>query len=274
MAPARTGSAPVFRRIADDLRIQIEDGTLAPGDQLPTQLELVERYGVARMTVRQALAELVNSGLVVTRPPTGMFVRDRKRVTYRPQAEFQQATSETMDRFMAAITDEGRTPTQTIDVSLVQAPEEVARRLGVDAGTIVALRKRTRSVNGEPFNINDSFYPLDVVRDSEILSPVDVARGTNQVLTDLGYQQDRAIDEIFVRMPRPDEVHRLELPAGTPVAVHICTGFTADERPVRCTVNVLAGDRHVVVYERTRSVDGAVSAIPSDAPFAGESDPR
>lgn len=265
----RSGPGPVFRRIADELRIQIEDGTLGPGDQLPTQQDLVERYGVARMTVRQALNALVNEGLVVTRPPTGMFVRDRKRVTYRPQAEFTPATSATMDRFMAAIADEGRKPSQTIDVSLVQAPTEVARRLDMAPGTTVALRKRTRSVDGEAFNINDSYYPLDVVKDSEILSPIDVARGTNQVLTDLGFFQTRAIDEFFVRMPRPEEVHRLALPAGTPVVVHFCTGFTADERPVRCTVNILAGDRHAIVYERTRQSDE--TAPPSDAPFAGES---
>jgi GntR family transcriptional regulator len=258
----------MFRRIADDLRAQIDSGTLGAGDQLPTQHDLVARYNVARMTVRQALVQLVNEGLVVPRPPTGMFVRDRKRVTYRPQAEFRRATSETMDRFMNAITQEGRTPTQTIDVSLVSAPDDVAQRLAVEPGSTVALRKRTRSIDGEPFNINDTYYPVEIVRDSEILSPVDVARGTNQVLTELGFQQMRAIDEFYVRMPRPDEAHRLDLGPGTPIALHICTGFDASGRPVRCTLNVLPGDRHVIVYERTRP-EGQ-SDITSDAPFAGE----
>lgn len=271
--PSARASLPLFRRIADDLRAKIQTGELPPGAQLPTQLELVEAYGVARMTVRQALAELTNEGLVVARRPQGVFVRERKRVTYRPQAEFQRAPSQAMDRFMADIVGEGRNPSQSIDVSLVSAPPDVAHRLQLPAGTTVALRKRTRSINDEPFNANDSYYPVDIVRDSEILSPEDVPRGTNQVLTDLGFEQMRAIDEFYVRMPNPDEIHRLDLAPGTPVAVHICTGFTVDGRPVRCTVNVLPGDRHVIMYERLRPAEGREEddeETPSDAPFAGE----
>jgi DNA-binding GntR family transcriptional regulator len=255
---------PVYRRIADELRARIDSGELPPGAQVPTQQELVEQYGVARMTVRQALKVLENDGLVVSRRPQGLFVRDRAKMTYRPQAEFQRAPSDVMDRFMAAITSEGRSPSQTIEVSLVNAPAEVAQRLRVQVGATIVARRRVRWINGDPFNLNDSYYPLDLVNDSEIMSPDDVPRGTNQVLSDLGHHQVRAIDEIYVRMPTPEQIRRLELGPGTPVAVHLCTGYTADDRPVRCTVNVLPGDRHVILYERIRpddsSTNGATTA--------------
>ena len=81
-------------------------------------------------------------------------------------------------------------------------------------------------------------------------APAYLPRGTDQVLVDLGYGQDRAIDEIFVRMPTPTEVHRLSLGPGTPVAVHFDTGYTEAGRPVQCTINVLPGDRHKIVFER------------------------
>jgi GntR family transcriptional regulator len=255
----------MFRRIADDLRARIESGELAPGRQLPTQLELVEQYGVARMTVRQALNELVNEGLVISRRPQGFFVRDRKRMAYRPQSEFHRAPSAVMDRFMAAITEEGRAPSQTIEVALTTPPVEVQQRLNIDEKTTVVVRRRTRSIDGEPFNINDSYYPLDVAGDSEILSPFDIPRGANEVLTELGHDQVRAIDEIYIRMPRPDEVNRLDLAPGTPVALHICTGYTADDRSVRCVLNVLPGDRHVITYERLRPGGGDDS--PSRSPL-------
>lgn len=112
------------------------------------------------------------------------------------------------------------------------------------------LRQRTRYIDGEPWNINDSHYPYELVRDGEIMSPADVPQGTNQALADLGYPQHRAVDEVYIRMATPDETYRLALPPGTPVAVHLCTGYSDGDRPVRHTVNVLPGDRHVVLFER------------------------
>ena len=58
-----------------DLLQQIENGTYAPGDQLPTESELVEAYGVSRVTVRAALAMLVEEGVLVKRRGKGTFVR-------------------------------------------------------------------------------------------------------------------------------------------------------------------------------------------------------
>jgi GntR family transcriptional regulator len=161
-----------------------------------------------------------------------------------------------VDRFSRQIVEEGRTPSQHIEVSLIQAGPELAERLEIGPGDTVVARRRVRSINGEPTNINDSHYPIDLVKDSEIMSPVYLPRGTDRVLAELGYPQDHAVDEIFVRMPTPEEVHRLGLGPGTPVAVHHDTGFTASGQPVKCTVNVLPGDRHKIVFERHFDASG------------------
>ncbi len=245
-------SSPAYQTIAATLRERISRRELGPGDRLPTEHELMEQFGVARQTVRSGLAQLVSEGLVVARRPLGYFVRPREHMLYRPQAESRpQPETPEMDRFCAQIVAEGREPAQTIEVSLIEAPAEIAKRLEVPEGTLVVARRRVRSINGEPVNINDSHFPLDVVRDSEIMNPADIPRGTNQVLADLGYPQDRAIDEFIARMPTPDEIYRLKLESGTPVIIHWVTGYTAEGKPVRCTWNVLPGDRHVVVSERT-----------------------
>lgn len=242
---------PAYQRIADDLRDRINAGEFGPGDQLPTQDELIEQTGAARGTIIKAIDLLVHEGLVIARRPLGVFVRDRRRMIYRPQAEFRPAPSPEMDRFMAELVGEGREPSQSIDVTVVPPPRDVADRLRT-TDPVVVLRRRTRSIDGELFNINDSYYPRDLVDGSEIMLPFDIARGASQVLTELGAEQVHAIDEIYVRMPTPDETHRLDLGPGTPVAVHICTGYAAGDRPVRCTVNVLPGDRHTIVFERHR----------------------
>jgi GntR family transcriptional regulator len=248
----RGATSPAYQRIAADLRDRITSGSLAAGQQLPTEQELAEEFGVARQTVRNGVGLLVSEGLVVSRRPHGHFVRQLEHMVYRPQAESRpQPVTPEMDRYCQQITDEGRTPSQTIEVSLIEAPPEIAKRLGVAAGELVVARRRVRFINGEPTNTNDSHFPFDVVRDTPIMSPADIPQGTNQMLAELGYPQARAIDEIFVRMPTPEESQRLSLGAGTPVALHIVTGYIEDGRAVRCTSNILPGDRHVIVYERS-----------------------
>ena len=65
----------VFRQLADLLRRRIESGELGPGDPLPSELRLVQEYGISRTTVRQAIAQLRTEGLVRVERPRGTFVR-------------------------------------------------------------------------------------------------------------------------------------------------------------------------------------------------------
>lgn len=70
------GDPPKYQVIRDELMNAIRNGTYAPGTRLPTERELSERYGVHRMTVRQATTALVRAGLVIKRRPQGNFVRE------------------------------------------------------------------------------------------------------------------------------------------------------------------------------------------------------
>src|ERR1022692_4724732 len=68
---------PRYREIAEDLRQQIESGELGHGDQLPTELELRERYDSSRNTVRDAVKWLTSRGLVETHPGRGTYVVEK-----------------------------------------------------------------------------------------------------------------------------------------------------------------------------------------------------
>jgi DNA-binding GntR family transcriptional regulator len=65
---------PAYQRVADDLRRAIATGTYRPGDQLPTLAELTSRYGIAVMTARDAIRQLVTEGLVISRQGKGAYV--------------------------------------------------------------------------------------------------------------------------------------------------------------------------------------------------------
>ena len=251
MAVSRSVSRSVKQQIADELREQVLNGTRAEGTKLPSEAELIEQYGVARNTVRDALALLVNEGLIEARRPHGYFVRDRRRMQYRPQSDLRaRPTTAPHDTFLTEQEQAGRTPSQTIEVSIVDPPEPIKERLQLKADELAVVRRRLRYLDGELIYSNDSYYPLSIVQGTPIMSPHDLSPGANQTLADGGHVQVRAIDEIYVRMPTPDEAKRLDLTPGTPVAEHIITGYDQDDRPVRSVLNILPGNRHVIIYER------------------------
>jgi len=248
-------TGPKWRQIADELRNGITDGTRPPGSRLPTEAELVTKWQVSRSTARQALQALSNEGLVTSRAPLGWFVRERRPVYYRPQAEGHiEDPSPEMDAFMAEHSADGREPAQVIEIGIVEPPEPIAQRLKLEPGELAVVRRRVRHLDGEPFNLNDSYYPFSIVQGSEIMAPGDIARGANRVLAELGHKQERVLDEFHVRMPTPQEVERLKLNPGTPVASHVATGVTKDGTPVRVVHSILPGDRHVIVYERPMAI--------------------
>jgi DNA-binding transcriptional regulator YhcF (GntR family) len=86
---------PPYQQVANALRAAILTRKLAPGEKLPSGAELAQRYGVARMTVQQAIRVLRDENLVVSRQGSGVFVRERtaRAIALRPHVEraFEQA---------------------------------------------------------------------------------------------------------------------------------------------------------------------------------------
>jgi DNA-binding transcriptional regulator YhcF (GntR family) len=80
---------PPYQQVANALRAAILTRKLAPGEKLPSGNELAQRYGVARMTIQQAMRLLRDDGLIVSRQGSGVFVRERtaKAIALRPHVE-------------------------------------------------------------------------------------------------------------------------------------------------------------------------------------------
>src|SRR4051812_23166886 len=73
-----------YLQVADALRAAIRRGEYAPGDRLHTVNELADQYGVAKMTMQRAIAELREEGLIVSWQGRGTFVRDRAEASESP----------------------------------------------------------------------------------------------------------------------------------------------------------------------------------------------
>lgn len=244
--------ATLYRRIAAELRDQIARGELAPGDKLPTEPQLMDRYTVSRNTVRLAVAQLVNAGLVVHVPGRtgGMVVREQVTWTYHASRAEQpegDVRSES-DAYVTEVRGQGLEPSQDFESRLVALTPEIAERLEVEEGSSAVRRRCVRKVNGQPNSLQDSYYPMDLTEGvPELLSPTDIAIGTTPLLAERGHRQVAFREEITARMPTPEESDVLDLAAGVPLLVYVRTAYTR-QRPVRVTITAFAGDRNRIVY--------------------------
>lgn len=242
---------PKKKRIASTLRERIKSGDLPPDAKLPSQPALAAEWNAAIETVRAGLGILRDEGLIEARRPHGWFVRRRETLVYRPQAEVRALTQlQNAEPFVAQLLAEDRAPSQSIEVSIVIPPPHVAERLRLTEGEWTVLRQRIRHINSQPINLNDSYYPLSMVEGTAVTSPTNIPQGVSYVLAQHGYIQARAVDEIDVRMPTPEERDALDIGPGTPVAIHLLTTYTTDDQPVRCTITTLPGDRTQIRFDR------------------------
>ncbi|GAA1889701.1 GntR family transcriptional regulator [Streptantibioticus ferralitis] len=245
------------RQIADDIRARIYSGELAPGDRLPGEPTLVKQYGVAKMTANQALKLLVGEGLAVARPGSGTYVRE-----FRP---IRRVANDRLDKSrwsggksIWSADVEQRPLVTDVEVYEAEAPRQVARLLGLDAGAPVIVRRRRFVVEERPVQLATSFLPADLVRSSAVAQRDTGPGGTYARLAELGAEPVDFVEELRARMPSDDERQDLRLATGVPV-VEICrTAFTAGRRPVEVTQMLLDAGSYVLEYRLSGS--GATSA--------------
>ena len=274
---------PMYRQIADALRLRIERGRaypsgaqippdpapatgeaptdpLGPGSQIPTELELRDSYNASRNTIRDALKLLINAGLIETRPGQGTFVVEK----FEPfittlSGDWQTESGLGGGEGHAALAEvEARHRTAAASpprVEILQAQGYVGDRLQVEEGSDVISRHQKRTIDGQPWSLQTSFYPIHFVALGAIrlLGAANIDEGTVRYLADtLQLKQVGYRDLIAVRAPDENEIKFFRLPAeGAPVFVLLRTGFAKDAEnnliPFRLTESVFPSDRNQFV---------------------------
>lgn len=146
-------NAPLYARMETVLASEIESSILVPGSQLPPEGSLMERFGVSRTTVRKAVANLVTRGLLEIRRGKGTFVAEPKITQHLTE----------LSGFVEDMTALGRKPTaRLLEKRPVQATREVARHLGVAAGTQVYRIERVRLADGVALSFDETYLPLEL----------------------------------------------------------------------------------------------------------------
>jgi len=242
---------PAYLQIADALRRKIAEGDLPDGAALPSVRGLVDEFGTAQGTVRQAIEQLKSEGLVVARQGSGIFVRKPRRLRRMGSARHLRSrrTAATAPLEAEAAAQGFQRSSELTDVASVPAPPSVAELLGVSEGTSVIRRSYLLSINGDIAQTARSYFTHELADGTALAEHSKPANGTHGYLADeLGITLDVAIEELVARMPTYQEVVTLRLLPGTPVVELIRVVHDKDGSPVEVTIFVFAADRHSFAY--------------------------
>ncbi|MFJ5922290.1 GntR family transcriptional regulator [Kitasatospora sp. NPDC092948] len=242
-------SQPLYRRVADVLRNEINAKAFPPGARLPSERDLCDRFDASRNTVRAGLNVLVAEGLISASQGLGYEVRSHE-VFNLNASRFENLTfPQNGDAYNTDVTHAGRRPHQEFRVEMQPAPAIVAEQLRVSEGATTVLRFCHRYVDGVPWSTQATSYPMWLVEKAPRLAdPGDIEEGTTRYLAGLGVEQVGYFDDISTRMPTPDEARLLQAGAGVPVLVWVRTGYSED-KPIRCTITTFRGDLNHMNYE-------------------------
>lgn len=233
------------------LREAITSNRLAPGERLPSEAELIEHFGVARMTVRQAVQELRSEGLVVAEHGRGVFVRpnpplrrlasDRFARTYRAEGK----AAFTVDAEKAGYTPQ----VDNIVVTREKAKPAVAERLRLSTKDKVIVRSRRYLANERPIETAVSYIPA-AFADGTRIEQVDTGPGGVYArLEENGHILARFTEEVGARMPSPEERRALEIGAGVPVLTVLRTAYDTNDVAVEVCDTVKVAPSFLLEYE-------------------------
>ncbi len=150
----RSSYEPAYAQLVSILRQSMAAGILRPGDQLPSEAQLCERYGVSPMTVRRAINALVDQGLVVAEQGRGTFVK--------PVAMGEATFG--LKNLQALLNDTQHTTVNILEARIVKADERVARKLDILQGERAIYIRRLLNTNGRPSLYHREYLVYDPLR--------------------------------------------------------------------------------------------------------------
>ncbi|GAA2639310.1 GntR family transcriptional regulator [Actinomadura fulvescens] len=240
---------PAYQRIADELRSQIVDGVLAPGDRVPSRHQLASHHGVSDRVAVQAVQLLVSEGYLESRSGSGTYVRVRPAVRRLTRSWYSEARDGSP--FRADMRQQGRTGSWRSSSSTEEATPAVAERLGVAVGDGVMRTRYVFLADDQPVMLSSSWEPLDITRGTSVQFPEEgphAGAGVIARMKAIGQHIASADEVVTARSLLAAEAEQLAEPLGSIVMVIRRTYRTAD-RPVETADIVVPVDRYELAYE-------------------------
>jgi len=155
------GEVPLYERVRQSIAQTLTDGTLSPGDKLPSESRLAEEFGVNRLTVRRAIEELARAGAVESRQGSGTFVS--ARIIRLPLSQ-QLSTDSLVSRLTSQIAEQGLTYEDILLRAVKLKSSHLNTTLELPLGPLWRV-DNALVVNGATWMWSSSWFPRELLAD-------------------------------------------------------------------------------------------------------------
>ena len=219
----RNTGKPLYKQLKQVLKHNVQKGTYLPGEALPGERQLMEMFGVSRMTVRNAISELVQESVLLKRHGSGTYVNPK--------------TTERLFLNLYGLVEELRMSGQNITIELVSsltkpAGERTRKELKLDNGDTVLNYKRVIRANDEPILFTNSHITSSL---SEVYKSISLDIASDVIYEHLemcGYNVTDARQMIIAGFPNEEEAEHLKCDMQTPLLVLYRTTYLDGDRPI------------------------------------------
>jgi GntR family transcriptional regulator len=210
---------PLYHQAAQALEQAIEEGQLPRGSKLDSELDLAEQLGISRPTMRAAIKQLVDKGLLIRRRGIGTTVAPK------PVRRVVALTSLYDD-----LKESGREPkTRVLTLEEILCPPEVAEQLGLGPAAPVLRFDRLRVAGSDPIALMHNVVPVGLLG----IEKKDLERtGLYDLFRQNGITPHVATQRVGARKAGAEEAELLEIEPGDPVLTMTRTAYDTSGRPI------------------------------------------
>jgi len=227
--------SPLYQQIKALITKSLQSGEWKPGELIPSEVELANRFKVSQGTVRKAIDELAAENLVMRKQGKGTFVATH----HEERAQF---------RFLRLMPDEGLPHpgvSQFIEVKRMRAPADVARLLDLKSGDAVIFVKRVQHFDSAPTIVEEIWLPgmtfkgLTAERLEEYKGPM-----YGLFESEFGTRMIRATEKIRAVCAAESDATLLKIAPNTPLLASERVSFTYGDKPVELRRGLYLTERH------------------------------
>lgn len=236
-------SEPLYLRVKRDLAARIGQGAWPPGTYIPSESDLQQRYRVSRTTVRKAVDDLVDEGLLAIIHGMGTRV-------VAPRLSLKPATLMSFTQMMLT---QGIEPGRRGEsLGTEPATPEIAAALGLQTGVEVVRFSRVRTADGAPVSLNVSYLPLELFRGHDLAHLLDGQSLYAQLEGVYNLVVQTTEDTFGIARADTDAAPALEVKVGDPLLIIARHGFDKSERPIEYSRIAIRADRyrHTITLRR------------------------
>ena len=236
-------AAPLYHQIKQWIINQIRKGQFKPGMRIPGEFELMRILNVSRGTIREALRELTNEGILYGVRGHGTYVKEMEKSSWAVNTFLSVAES-----FDHTDTDYS---TRILEIGCNEAETDIAAQLQVAPRTKVVYIHRLRLIKDEPVHLSTSYLPFTIAASllETDLNNTSLYRAMEEKL---GLKVTRVDRRVFARLADTWETEHLRLPEISAIMVLKGTAFSVIEKPVEYSIARFPTDRsQFIIQSRT-----------------------